>query len=358
MKLSGRACYIVGSFFFVLYQFCLQGGNIMAIKRFTDEEITKANNVSIMDYVNTLGLNTKKAGKTIKVEGHGGLCIDPVKNRWNCFSASKGGGPIQLVMFLENKTWVDAMKRLLGSNYESQDIRSFKMDIEKEKKEIKKDFILPKKNSTYKHMIAYLTKTRGIDMGIIQNFIDNKMLYEDEKRNCVFVGYDEDKVPRYANLRGTNTFFNFKGETKNSNKSYSFNLTNKNSDRVYVFESPIEVMSYLTLYKLKFGKDKEFKYNALSLGGTSDMALKQFLKDNKNIKEIHLCLNNDRAGISATEAIERKYKDNYKVKVKYPKLEDYNDLLCYINKELEKALQKRMENLEDNTKDEEHAMEI
>ncbi len=330
----------------------------MAAKRFADDEIIKANNVSIIDYINSLGLETKKTGKTIKIEGYGGLYIDPIENRWNCFLEKKGGGPIQLAMHLENKTWVDAMKALLGKEYESQYAKVNRRDIEKENREVSRKFILPAKNNTYKHMIAYLIKTRGISTGVVQKFINKKMLYEDEKRNCVFVGYGKDKVPKYANLRGTNTSFDFKGEVKNSNKAYSFNLTNKNSNKIYVFESPIELMSYLTLYRLKFGENKEFNHNMVSLGGTTDIALQQLLKKNVNINEIHLCLNNDKAGISATEDIEKKYEDNYKIETKYPKLTDYNDLLLYVRKELEKSLKEKMETLEESMEDEEYGMEI
>lgn len=318
--------------------------------RFSEAEIIKANNVGILDYINSLGLDVKKVGKTLKIEGHGGLYINPIANKWNCFSERKGGGPIQLAMYLENTSWVNAVKKLLGNNYENHNTyktNSYKNDIEKENQ---KGFMLPKKNSTYKHMIAYLTKSRGISMDIIQKFIDNKMLYEDEKRNCVFVGYDENKIPRYAGLRGTNTQVPFKGETKNSDKAYSFNLTNKNSNKLLVFESPIEVMSYLTLYKLQ--SDKEFSHNMLSLAGTADTALEHFLQKNRNIKEIHLRLNNDKAGILASESITEKYKDNYKTGIKYPETEDYNDLLCYINKAIENESQKQKDTSELESEDE------
>ena len=155
----------------------------MAIKRFTDEEIQKANDVSIVNYIRNLNLNTKRAGKTIKVEGYGGLYINPSSNNWNCFSQGKGGGSIQLVMFLENKTWVEAVKTLLGNSYE----RSSAMPNNNSKIEEKGEFILPEKNDTYKHIIAYLIHTRGINKNIVYNCIYNKTLYEDKNRNCVFV---------------------------------------------------------------------------------------------------------------------------------------------------------------------------
>lgn len=44
--------------------------------------------------------------------------------------------------------------------------------------------------------------------------------------------------------------------------------------------------------------------NYLSLGGTSPLALLQFLKDHPEIKQVYLCLDNDKAGLDGMERIE------------------------------------------------------
>ncbi|MFA5577775.1 MAG: DUF3991 domain-containing protein, partial [Tissierellaceae bacterium] len=169
----------------------------MNYRRLTDEEILKANNTDIMDYVNSLNLPHKRAGKTIKVEGFGGLYIDPVKNRWNCFSQNTGGGPIQLVRFIEGKSWLESVKTLLGGQHESHTYIDSR-NSNKTKETERKDLVLPEKNTTYNHVIAYLIKTRGIDKDIGYEFIKNRTLYEDKRKNCVFVGYDKGGIPQYA----------------------------------------------------------------------------------------------------------------------------------------------------------------
>lgn len=306
----------------------------MAYKRFTDEEVKRADNVSIVDYISKLNVETKKAGKTLKVEGYGGLYIDPVKNKWNCFSAGKGGGTIQLMMFLENKTWVEAIKSILNKSY-ADEIKPATREVESLKN---KEFALPKRNKTYNHMIAYLIKTRKIDKNIVYKFIKNRTLYEDEKRNCVFVGYDKEDNPKYAGLRGTNTNIPFKGEVGGSNKAYSFNLKG-NTNRLFVFESPIELMSYLTMQNHR-GISME-NHHMLSLGCLASVALERYLKENPGITEINLCLNNDKWGIKATDEIKEQYKDKLDVKVQLPELEDWNDHLVYNtnfnSKELKKS---------------------
>ena len=108
----------------------------MKYKRFTNDEIEKANSSSIVDYISTLGLEMKRKGKSFKIEGYGGLFIDPYKNRWYCFSKRKGGGPIQLVMFMENKTWVEAMKTIIDFRRKFIDLnKSYSNEIKPMKKE-------------------------------------------------------------------------------------------------------------------------------------------------------------------------------------------------------------------------------
>lgn len=299
-------------------------GGVNMLRRLTDEEITKANNMDIMDYINELNLPYKKAGKTIKVEGYGGLYIDPVKNRWNCFSQDIGGGPIQLVKFIEGKSWLESVKTLLGNQYQSHTVNEIR-DNKKSQVVEKKDLVLPEKNNTYNHAIAYLIKTRGIDKDIVYEFIKDKKLYEDKKRNCVFVGYDKGGAPQYAGLRGTNTNIPFRGEVPDSDKSYSFSRSGT-TNKLYVFESPIELMSYLTLEKI-YKNNTDFNHHMLSLGGLSTPSLDRYLRDYPKIEEITFCLNNDKWGIKATKEHKNKYEAKYKVNVKLPNLKDYNEEL-------------------------------
>lgn len=314
--------------------------------RFTDEEIYKANNIDIMDYAIKKGLELNKVGRdSYHVKGFGGLYINPNSNKWNCFSQDKGGGPIQLSMLIENNTWVEAVKELLGDKYESLlDYMRKNKNSEIKKKE-RDEFILPEKNNTYKHVIAYLIKTRNINKHIVYQLIKDQKLYEDNKRNCVFVGYDRNNNPRYANFRSTNPNITFKGEVKNSDKAYSFSIKGT-TNKLYIFESPIEAISYLTI--LELNNIIDFKDHIVSLGGVSDRALEQYLKDNQNIKGIVCCLNNDKAGIEATRRIKNTYKLKYNVIERYPVKKDYNedlnnlinDKACLLEKIQEKTSSK------------------
>lgn len=70
-----------------------------------------------------------------------------------------------------------------------------------------KNFILPTANENMHRVFAYLIKQRFIATEIISYFAKNRMLYEDkEHHNAVFVGVDENGIPRQAHKRSTTTF--------------------------------------------------------------------------------------------------------------------------------------------------------
>lgn len=83
----------------------------MTVKRFTNCIIEKANSISIFDYAVSKGLELKRVGiNSYRIDNYGGLQINSIENKWNCFSDRKGGEPVQLVMFMENKTLVASIK--------------------------------------------------------------------------------------------------------------------------------------------------------------------------------------------------------------------------------------------------------
>ena len=100
--------------------------------------------------------------------------------------------------------------------------------------------------------------------------------------NAVFVGRDEDGVPRYAHQRGTAG--NFRLDVKGSDKAFNFCYRGE-GERLFVFEAPIDLLSFLCLFK----KDWQ-KQSYLALGGVGDKALMCFLSDRPNIKTVYLCL--------------------------------------------------------------------
>jgi hypothetical protein len=175
---------------------------------------------------------------------------------------------------------------------------------------------------------AYLKK-RGVSPQIIRSFISAGLLYEDsEHHNCVFVGYDRDGKAAFASLRGTydRDGSGFKGDAAGSDKSIGFRLPYAPDSRsVYVFEAPIDLMSYCTLHR-------EFHSNALALCCLDDRALSVFLREHPTVRKVVLCLDHDRPGQEAAERMGRKYAaEGYVVQtLSPPSRKDWNAYLTFV----------------------------
>lgn len=293
------------------------------LNRFTDEQLARANNVSIVDYAMQRGFKLKKFGKDYKLPGYGGLLISPQKNCWNWYSQNTGGGIIQFVMEFENLTWVEAVKKLLGEDVDSY--RTYNRDIIIRNKK-KVEFKLPEKNKNFNHIYAYLIKTRCIDKSIVNKMINEDYLYENKYGSCVFVGKDENGVSRCANVRGTSG--SFKQDIEGGNKDYAFNYPGIN-DVLNVFEAPIDLLSYMTLQKIN-GSCLDDHYQALAC--VADRALRQYLKTHTEIRTIRLCTDNDKYGNEAALYLQSELCGDYKVIRHKPKLKDFNeDLQALMN---------------------------
>ena len=234
-------------------------------------------------------------------------------------------------MEMEGKSWVDAVKELLGISHDEMPVVPKARDVETKGK-----MVLPDKNDTYKHLFAYLIKSRGIDQDVVTEFVDKKLIYEDSRRNCVFVGYDKDGEPAYASQRSSRTTGQvFRGDIKNSDKSVPFYYIG-NSNTVCVVESPIDLMSYLTLLKLH--GCNEFEHHMISLGGVSDKALMSFLKVHENIETIVMCLDNDEAGLNGCLRVGIKLQDEYSIRRHSPKGKDFNEDLVAMKQEMSNVI--------------------
>ena len=195
-------------------------------------------------------------------------------------------------------------------------------------------FTLPAPYENNDRVCAYLT-SRGLSMGLLRMCIDAELVYEDMRHNCVFVGFDRKKVPRYAMLRSSSPYSTFLGEVSGSDKRYSFSLSGS-SETLYVFESAIDCLSFIELQRMKTDELKPDNYLSLSgvyrpgEGRHAELpaALKECLSANDDIRHIALCLDNDEAGRSAALAICAALPDKYTAELLPPQSgKDYNELL-------------------------------
>ena len=186
------------------------------------------------------------------------------------------------------------------------------------------EFSLPKKAEDNKNVYAYLTKTRKLDKQLVNNLLDKGLIYQDIKyNNAIFVGKDYDGNIVSAFKRNTKTYGNnnFKsGDESGSMKEYRFRIENPTNATVNVFESEIDLLSYLSMLP-ELARNE----NYIALGGVSDRALSAFLKSNAAIEHINICTDNDEAGHRFCSKIAEELGKDYYITREIPINKDFNE---------------------------------
>jgi hypothetical protein len=127
---------------------------------------------------------------------------------------------------------------------------------------------------------------------VIAHFAHTRTIYEDAKyHNCIFVGTDEEGIPRHIHRRGTQG--SFKQTDAGSKAEYSFHHDG-DSDTLYVFEAPIDMLAFITLHP-----DNWKQHSYVALCSVSERAILHRLQVNPKLKKVILCLDHDNAGITA-----------------------------------------------------------
>ena len=254
------------------------------------EEIQKAKEMDLYTYLKNYEPEelVHFSRGTYMTRTHDSLKIS--NGMWYWFSRGIGGKTaLEYLIQVRDYSFIQAVETILGYSNERPPIT-----YQQPKKVENIRLILPKKSDTTDRVISYLS-SRGIDKDIISECIDNNLIYEDlPNHNVVFVGYDKNKVPRYAGVRATNDSRYMK-DAYGSHKAFSFKLDSiEKNDTVHLFESAIDLLSYATLNKLD---NKEwYNDNLLSLAGVYQpakkideskipLALNYYLNQNQNIKK-------------------------------------------------------------------------
>ena len=292
---------------------------------FTDEQKQLANSVDLAEYLRVRGEKLERVGiehKLIYYDSSGKHDSITIRgSKWFDHKNQTGGGAIKFMQEFYGMDFQTAVQELLGQTVTPLSHSPPKAIAKEEKKE----FRLPEANTNMHRVYAYLIKQRFISPDIISHFAKQHTLYEDkEHHNAVFVGVDENGVPRQASKRSTSTFGNaFRITCEGSDTKYSFSHFGKSS-RLYVFEAPIDMMSFLTLYP----KDWQ-QHSYIAMNGVYENAVLTALKNHSNLREIVLCVDNDEGGIEAVDRLRDILHENGYPNVKRlaPEFKDWNECL-------------------------------
>lgn len=257
---------------------------------FTDEQKEQARRTDLASLLRSQGERLKRSGSEYEwMDGSQKVTVRG--NLWYHQYEQVGGDAIDFVRRFYNKDYPEAVEYLLGG---CDGTLAASPPIVKEAK----PFQLPPKNDTMRRVYAYLLHQRGIDPEVLAEFVRRRMIYESaDYHNAVFVGYDMEGVPRHAHKRGTGSASTYKGNVDSCLPEYSFHWHGI-SDSLYVFEAPIDMLSFITL-----NKDGWQRHSYAASCGVSSHVIDQMMKDNPYIKKVYLCHDNDGPGRKAVERI-------------------------------------------------------
>ena len=261
------------------------------MEEYTREQIQRADDTDLYVFLSGRGEQFKRCGKEYRWLRHDSVMIN--KNEWYRFSQNKGGHAIDFMKEFYGLSFAEAVKELLGEEGAGEtNRRTAKEDACRQKvcPIPLPGLELPERNESCEIARKYLIEQRKLSEQLVDQMIAKGDIYESKNyHNVVFVGRDKEQNPRYAAMRGTDEN-RYRGEARGSEKAYGFGHIGTD-EKLFVFESPIDLLSYITAVP----EDWE-KHSYISLGGLSEKAMKRMYTEYPHIHSIYLCLDNDEPG--------------------------------------------------------------
>lgn len=345
----------------------------MAYRFISDTEKQEAAYTNLIDFLQSTGEPLKKEGNSYSWTGTGNNAVKIIPQKPHMFKDFYTGESGNAITFCKNYlgwTFQQAVEELTRGRFVNNPV--FKTPTQKQaakelygicKREYvaKMPFEVPERSLNNNKLINYLANERGINREILDFFISKGMLYQTKEQtqkqkgtnfwfsNIAFICNDFNNNPVGAFKRGFplkdnqgNTTNNgFKGDHKNTDKeNYGFFHQGSGSGSLFVFEAPIDMLSYMSTIADAKGIQHALEQNYFAVGSTHTTSFVNLLQNKPHYDKIYLCQDNDKAGISARisaiNAIEKlDYKKNFGSELKiishFPQSKDWNeDLLTAV----------------------------
>lgn len=273
---------------------------------FTEEQIKIAAETDLIEFLSKKEMLSFKSycSDYSRCNQHGSLIIKGRSNYyWN--SRSESGNAINFLQNYYNLDFKEAVLKLLEYNnipYNPPHTKYWFKDTSTER-------VFTVSTENIERAYGYLCKRRGIKKNIIDGLIEsNHLIMVKEKDNHPNIGFrifgPNGKESGYE-LHGTLDKKKFKSCISDSEgKNYGFNIKIGEPHKAFFFESAIDLLSF---YQLKRDNKKlELKDVILvSLSGIKDIIIKE-MKEDFNIQEIVICVDNDPTGDRFKNRVENK----------------------------------------------------
>lgn len=273
------------------------------VDRVTSDEIARAREVHLLDYLESKGESIINQGRYYRHQEHDSLVFKDNMYFWNS-KQEKGAGAISFAMSYYDLSFPQAVKDVNGLGIaQTKELRQ-----EQEKNKPKLPFEYPhyletKDNDAIKN---YLVNERKIDARIIDWLIRKDLLVQDKKENAVFkwrdyggtggiVGADRQGTRKMENKKGT-----FKQIMPNSKEHSGFTIDIGQPNKIYAFESPIDMLSYWSLQKRNLKDARLVSMNGVK-PKTIALAHLEAHKAGYHINHWVLAVDNDKGGLNFIE---------------------------------------------------------
>lgn len=346
----------------------------------------EAKNMNILDVANSLGMNMLKSSRNEYYwDEHDSFKINTSKNMFRWYSKDIGGDVIQMIQTLRGVSFREAINYLDTGNFEEAKVQEVTREPFK--------YLLEKYETDFDNGRRYLKEIRGLSDNTIDFFLKEKALalvnrkYQDgySEQVLVFKYFDDNQNIIGGTLQGivpNKDRYEGKGYLKqiiyNSDGTAGVNVTvGEKADRLIFFEAPIDMMSYYELNKHNLNNVKLISMDGLKEStvaryltehiitdearrktldfsnavGYMNFIIKDtdYFDDNKNTDVITLAVDNDSAGRSFIEKLEKiglKFQTELPPQLENKEKTDWNEVLI-VQKKLEKS--KGEINMEQNT---------
>jgi hypothetical protein len=259
---------------------------------FTEEQKQAAAAVDLEEFLRSRGEKLIPSGREKRLERDHSITVRG--NEWYDHATQQGGHAVSFVRNFYGLSYPEAVTMLLGGEVGTSMPCPF---VKERVEEPPKVFVLPPASRDMRRVYAYLVKRRGIDRDVVAHFARAKLLYEDAQyHNAVFVGTDEGGTARHAHKRSTISDRKaFRQNVEGSDPKYSFHHMGTDGS-LYVFEAPIDLLSYITLHPNGWER-----HSYVACCGTSALPVIKMLDRLPQLNSVYLGLDNDKAGQAASQ---------------------------------------------------------
>lgn len=299
---------------------------------YTKEEYEAAKrNDNALFYAQRQGYDLVRTGRYFYMRQHDSLVFAP-SGAWFWNSRGLSGRALEFIVLYEGRSFPEAVLILAGAAQPGFTPRVIPRSIPPPVKQPQPiPFVLPKPADNNRQLFAYLCGRRKLEEAIVQEMLEQKVLYESVSpnhiHNACFVSYDETGKPCSAFLRGMGEK-PFKGEVPGGSKNHGWLLHGKQPDTLLVFEAAIDAASYAS-FLLHQGIDPFQGRDYLALGGLCFDPIANYLAAHPHIRKIDLLLDGDSWGRAAAARFKSDLQEKgFHVSTQFPPVgKDWNDTL-------------------------------